>query len=537
MRKTLLMNTPILNFSEFDGCPEDGNFSCRLVPRHETLRFLLSERSMGNITGTAPFGDKAKSYTWIGIMSPAGGILLSTPIPLPERATFIVEGDRLTVSSPAPVTITFNEQGLTPLLLAYGRDHQHQSVAAPVFGWNSWDALSASVTEEDILENLRFIKAHENLRTKLTHVIIDDGWQTGWGHWLPNAKFPRGMAALAETIHDQGFKAGLWLAPLMVQPDTPLYQRHSECLLKDQKGHPYLVAQGLVRSFYALDVSVPASQDFLRETFRKVREWGYDYVKFDFLFNQAQCLENGDAFALDASWSSNRHVAVMLKIAREELGEKVHILGCNYPFELGGADVDEARLASDIASFWENVDYVYRAFAARFFMNRNWIAADPDFTIVRVPEATWNDGPIGFAVESAWQRNQDNVGWRKGPYWTEEEMKVALAIVILSGGSVILGDHLPQLNEKGLEYIRIALEHGGGTPAWPLDLDGVRPLPCVFRNERLLAFMNPFKTPLTLAVPNGLTVGVEVFTSEAPPRSWVTVAPHSCKLFTLLTSD
>ncbi len=530
-----IIRTPLLDFTDFEGTLESGRFSCRLVPRCETIRFLLSGRGMGNPTGSVAFGKNAESFTFMGVMSPCGGILISTPVPLPEAAKISVEGDRLTVDASAAVTVRFSRQGLLPLLQAYGRKHRRPRLAKPIFGWNSWDGYSTGVSEEDILANLEFIAGDQELKQKqkLTHIIVDDGWQTGWGHWLPNAKFPRGMAALAESIHQAGFKAGLWLAPLLVQPDTPLYRYRSHCLLKDRNGHPWLIGEGLTRSYYGLDLSVAESREFLHETFRNVREWGYDYIKLDFLFNHAQSLKYEGALAHDPAWSSSRHIVEMLKIAREELGDKVHIMGCNYPFELGGAGVDEARLTNDIAPFWLNVDRCYRAQSARFFMHHNWLPIDPDFTVVRVPETTWINGEIPFHVERTWHRNEEDRGWRKGPFWTESEMQFALALVILSGGSVILGDPLPQLNPKGLEYVRLALQHGGGRPAWPLDLDGVRPLPCIWRNDRLIAFMNPFETPLELTIPENLKLGADIFTGKVPPRRTVTVEPHACKLFTL----
>ena len=485
------------------------------------------------MAATVAFGQQLESYTFLGAVSPAGGILFSTPPPLTEYAKFTIVGDRLNVVSPAPVEIVFEPEGLSPLLLAYGERHRRSSLPAPIFGWNSWDNFGASVCEEDILTNLDFIRNHPVFGKKLTHVIVDDGWETGWGEWIPNGRFPNGMKALADRIHQAGFKAGIWLAPLVVEPDTRIYQHNSECLLRDLKGHPYLISHGNSRTFYALDVSVPKSQTFLREMFRRVREWGYDYVKLDFLFNQAQCFENGDAFAADSSWSSNRHTAEMLRIAREELGPDVHVLGCNYPFELGGDGVDEVRLTSDIGTFWENIDFVYQSHAVRFGLNRRWFAIDPDFTIVRVPHATWTEGSVPFHIERPWGRNEEDIGWRKGPYWSEEEMKLALTFVILSGGSVILGDHLPQLNANGLRYAEIALQYGGGCPARPLDLDGRRSLPCVFSNDQLLAFLNPFSTPLLLVVPEGFRVGKEIYTGTTLEGRELTLPPHTCSVYEL----
>jgi hypothetical protein len=166
-------------------------------------------------------------------------------------------------------------------------------------------------------------------------------------------------------------------------------------------------------------------------------------------------------------------------------------------------------------------------------MARRWFLADPDFTVVRVPGATWDEGPHRFHTEVAWNRNQENKGWRRGKFWTEEEMKVALVLDILSGGSLILGDHLPQINAKGDAYLKLAIEYGRGEPAIPMDLDGRRSLPCVWKNGRLLAFLNPFETALCLPVPNGVRLGKDIFTGEKNVAGPVNLAPRSTRVFEL----
>lgn len=522
------MSEVVAAVAVIEGDPDSGRCVYQLAPRAEHLRWLLSERSMGNLKATAAFGDQAVSYNYLGLMSDAGALLWSVPVPLGEYARFTVAGDRLTIASPAPVKL---ERGdMVELLEAYGERHRAERLAPPIVGWNSWDAFNASVGFEDVVANADAIAADEYLSAKLTHVILDDGWMTNWGEWTANGKFAAGMDALAAAIRERGLSPGIWLAPLCAEPVTRLFQRHPECFLQDQQGHPYLISHGFTRTIYALDVSVERTRRFLRETFRRVAEWGYRYVKLDFLHSQAECLERGDATAAEPSWSTNRHIVEMLAIAREELGDETHILGCNYPLELGGQGVDEVRLTNDIASFWQNVDFCYRAHLARFHLSRRWFATDPDFAVVRVPGVTWTDGAVPFHVTPAWNRHEAPGGWRRGRFWTEEEMKVGLALVILSGGSIILGDHLPQLNARGREYVQTAIEHGLGQPARPLDLDGRRPLPCVWRNDKLVGLFNLTAVPLRLEPPAETALAEEVFTGAPSPDGPIELAPHTVRL-------
>lgn len=522
-----------ISIAEIEGSLASGKAVVHMTPDSGTIRFLINGRGMCNNPATIAFGEKGESYTFLGVMSDKGGALFSVPVPASEYALFRINGDTLTIQASSPVTFETSGDGLLPLLEAYGKRHRAKKMREPVVGWNSWDNFNASVMERDIIANMDAIEKIPWLKEKLTHIIVDDGWQTNWGEWSVNGKFPSGMDGLAKEIHRRGFKAGLWFAPLMAEPATPLHQRTPECFLKDSRGNPFLVNLGHTRTFYALDVSVEKTRRFLFDTFRRVRDWGYDYVKLDFLFNQAEVLELG-ARAADPSWSTSRHVSEALAIIREALGDKVHILSCNPLYELGSENVDEARMTGDIASFWANSELALKALTSRFFMMKQWMLGDPDFTIVRIPGVTWNDGAERYHVQMASNREQDpDSGWRRGRPWNEEEMKFALALDILSGGSIILGDHIPQLNERGLSYIRTAITHGLGETAYPLDLDGAKPLPCVWRTNRLIAFFNPYATPQMFTVPSGTKAGKEIFTGETCGSGLVTIMPHAVRIFEL----
>ena len=71
-------------------------------------------------------------------------------------------------------------------------------------------------------------------------VTLDDGWQNNYGDWgLDPKNFPRGdadMKALVDRIHEEGFKAQLWLSPLSAVPDSQLLKDHPDFLLLNRDG-------------------------------------------------------------------------------------------------------------------------------------------------------------------------------------------------------------------------------------------------------------------------------------------------------------
>lgn len=145
--------------------------------------------------------------------------------------------------------------------------------------WCSWYSLYTEIHQEQLL------KIFNNLGESPFDVFqIDDGWQRAIGDWEPNTKFPGGMGVMADRIKAAGRTAGLWLAPLLVVPSSELYRQHPDWLLRNEKGQ--LVSAGFNWSepLYALDTTHPQALEWLKALMEKVRRWGYDYVKLDFLY-------------------------------------------------------------------------------------------------------------------------------------------------------------------------------------------------------------------------------------------------------------
>jgi alpha-galactosidase len=114
-------------------------------------------------------------------------------------------------------------------------------------------------------------------------VTLDDGWQTAEGDWfLEKTKFPNGdrdMKAMVDRIHKDGFKAQLWWAPMSVDPDTELINRHPEQLLLNRDGSRQKISYW--NAFYLCPAVPEVRRDAAAFVTKAVREWGYDGFKLD----------------------------------------------------------------------------------------------------------------------------------------------------------------------------------------------------------------------------------------------------------------
>ena len=115
--------------------------------------------------------------------------------------------------------------------------------------------------------------------------VLDDGWfgkrdndRSSLGDWVPDpAKFPNGIGHFAKQIHDLGLQLGVWFEPEMVSPDSQLYQKHPDWVVR----HPYeRISVG--RGQYVLDFANTAVLEAIFAAIKKVIvETDLDYIKWD----------------------------------------------------------------------------------------------------------------------------------------------------------------------------------------------------------------------------------------------------------------
>jgi alpha-galactosidase len=275
-------------------------------------------------------------------------------------------------------------------------------------GWCSWYHYYGKETAADILANARHLAASP-LRGKLKVVQIDDGWNRpsenhprNWGDWLPGKKFSQGMRAVADELHALGYQAGLWLAPFSVDAGTQLAQEHPEWILRSRNASTGKLEPADPGNVFGLDLTHPEVLGWLRTTFDRVfHEWGFDYVKIDFLIHS---LFPGQRY--DSGKTSAEAFRQGLQVIRDCAGKDKFILACGSPFGPAIGLCDAMRIGFDVGGRWDapmrleewpqgNCSIRAAAYPTLFrqWMHRRWWQNDPDCLIVR-------DRAVPFEVEA-----------------------------------------------------------------------------------------------------------------------------------------
>ncbi|WIB12624.1 glycoside hydrolase family 36 protein [Curtobacterium sp. MCPF17_052] len=177
-------------------------------------------------------------------------------------------------------------------------------------------------------------------------VQIDDGWEEIVGDWVPNDRFPSGMAATAAEVAARGSRPGLWLAPLICLPGSRTATDHPEWLVQDPAGGALVAGYNWDSHYFALDTTRPDVQEHLDAVVRTVVSWGFRYLKLDFLYAGAlPGVRHRDV-------PRERAYREALERIRTAAGPDVYLLGCGAPMLPSIGVLDGVRVGPDTASDW-----------------------------------------------------------------------------------------------------------------------------------------------------------------------------------------
>ncbi|XDD47203.1 glycoside hydrolase family 36 protein [Leptospira sp. WS39.C2] len=335
-------------------------------------------------------------------------------------------------------------------------------------GWCSWYYYYTNIDQKTILENLTKVR---ELNLPFEFFQIDDGYQKEIGDWLlPNDKFPGGMRILADEIKRVGLKPGIWLAPFLVRKKSEFFRKYPEAILKDQNGKPVpALYQPLWGSgyTYALDITHPTALSYLEKVFSTlVKEWGYPYLKLDFLYAG---LLPGDVY--DKTLSPQARYQNALKLIRKVVGKNTFLLGCGAPMLPSIGFFDGMRISCDVAPFW-NPERL-----RIFLKDRNALCTKKalinDITRSSMHRHLWLNDPDCLLVRK--KKNKMN----------EAQTKLMASVMAVSGGMLLVSDDLTKLEMDRLDLLKKAFQLNRECQAYT-------PIPLgIFENEFPLALYNP----------------------------------------------
>ncbi|WNI21463.1 alpha-galactosidase [Streptomyces sp. ITFR-16] len=208
--------------------------------------------------------------------------------------------------------------------------------------WSSWYSYYEDIDERTLLAELPAIA-----ELPFEVVQFDDGWEEMVGDWQPNSKFPSGMRHLAEAVEDAGMTPGLWISPFIALPQSKIVQDRPELFLRDADGGLAVTGYNWNTGYHALDLTLPAARDHLRETITTVtQDWGYRYLKLDFVYAAAAPAERAEGIGREEVYRNG------LAVVREAAGDDAYLLGSGaLPLPSLGL-LDAIRVGPDVGPAW-----------------------------------------------------------------------------------------------------------------------------------------------------------------------------------------
>ncbi len=257
----------------------------------------------------------------------------------------------------------------------------------PPSGLCTWYYYYQDINENEVKWNTDWIA--KNLKEYgAQYVQIDDGWQAeqkngkhGSRDWTGvDTAFPGGMADLAKYIKSKGLTPGIWIAP---------HGQSNEEVVKANPGVFLLKPDGTSASKtwegdWLVDGSSPAGNVYMKNLFKMMVEWGYDYFKIDgqpivpeeYAKNKELMKNPGEA---DETYRKT------LNSIREAIGPNRFLLGCwGLPVE-GAGIMNGSRTGGDVVLGWGGFFTSLGPTMESYYQHNIMWYTDPDVMLLRPP--------------------------------------------------------------------------------------------------------------------------------------------------------
>ncbi|MGB9718936.1 MAG: glycoside hydrolase family 36 protein, partial [Thermoproteota archaeon] len=319
----------------------------------------------------------------------------------------------------------------------------------PPVSWCSWYPFRLGVSEERVLENAR-IGAERLKSLGLKNIQVDLGWEKDYlpSSYDENEQFPHGLKWLSERLWEMGFNLGVWKAPFTISEYDPVAAQHPEWLLGDEKEKPAPYSTWFWKPYgkvYALDLTHPGAQNYLREKIASLAKKGVRYFKFDFMNGPCNPRLRNRHDSRIVAGGGVEAVRLGCRIIAEtlrEIDQECLVLNCN-PYEQCGLGYFQLLYTCNDTGntgyvTWRFMKENYRSVASHLWKNHRWGIIQPSCLCV-------------------------------GPPGTLEEARIRATAAYLSGGEISIGDDLTALPEDRWQVLLSVLPPACSS-AKPVDL-------------------------------------------------------------------
>ncbi len=428
---------------------------CGLLLGFETVDRWMPELS-GRMTTSA--GRVATGQDNVDGRAVAAGAAATGPVRVPPFRQFTIRFDGGDYPLAPGETLALGDfvvaSGADPVALLgeHGdrikRRNRFPNPPGPLANWCSWYPYRLAVSADRMVATARAARARGLDQLGLKYIQADLGWEEGNlpTGFEPNERFARGIGWLSRALREERFELGLWVGVLCVAATHPVAREHPEWLLCDAAGKPVVNYHWFWEPFcpiYALDVSHPGAQDWLRRNFAALARQGVRYIKWDFAGVVAgeQLRHRHDPRLVNPR--AREAVRTAFRIGQEAMnstGEPALLLDCAGTDYAGAGVAGLCYTVMDTGNTglgWRHLREVYTSYACHLFKQR-WALLQPSCLVVGLPG-------------------------------TLEEARVRATATFMGAGHVDLGDDLTTLPEDRWSVLLATLPPND-TPATPVDL-------------------------------------------------------------------
>ena len=249
-----------------------------------------------------------------------------------------------------------------------------------IFGWNSWAAHADKVSYNDYVAASDYLK--ESLPSfnneGITYINFDSFWDN-----LTESEIRQAV----ERAHSNGQRAGIYYTPFVLWWDaheqdvngTDGEFKYKDIILKGNGGEDLKVKN----SYLTLDPTHPGTIKLLEYNMERFIDWGFDYIKLDFLSNGAQEGEHYDSNITTGTMAYNYGMSKLADlVSYENIGREFFIslaISPTFPNQYAHA----RRISCDAFGSMDSTEYMLNSLTYGWWMNgKIYKYNDPDHIVV-----------------------------------------------------------------------------------------------------------------------------------------------------------
>jgi len=277
------------------------------------------------------------------------------------------------------------------------------------------------------------------LKDLINCICIDAGYCKYWGDWLDSSeRFKDGMRYAADKIKSLGYTPGIWVAPLVADPRSKMYENNKKWFFRDTGLNMNVRFTSPIEKIMpnmGLKIADPTNEsylDYITDVANTFSNIGFEMFKLDFLYPLA--------FFHDFSIKISRVKALRNILSIFKYAEnKNHILmsGLSQLSPLIGL-ADLVRVGSDSGSPYVRVFPI-----AGNITNEKVLKRSLETSEYRM-----------FLNRKAWLNDYDCVVFNSANPNKSNLLNKQIEMVFGSGASLWLGDDLTKLNTEQVKYIK-----------------------------------------------------------------------------------